>query len=149
MPASSSPFLHLLPTRRAAEEVLLGSVSQGSSNDLEKATGLAVAMVTQFGFGKKTGLLSLGGYSSASQQTQRVAEEEVQEILKEEYQRALGIVKRRKGDVQRLAELLLEKEVIHEGSIQEILGEREKAIAEENRRSGSDLFRLALSASTP
>lgn len=107
---------------RAAEEIVFGSITTGASNDIEKATGLARAMVTQFGMSEKIGLMGLESVENkyldgrpvqnCSNETAGEIDREVMRILKECYDRAVGLLKENRDVLDRIAEYLFAKETI-------------------------------------
>ena len=107
---------------RAAEEIVFDSVTTGASNDIEKATKIARAMVTQYGMSSKFGLMGLetvesqylSGYTSmnCADQTAAAVDEEVMRILKESYDEALRLLRENREVMDQLAEFLIEKETI-------------------------------------
>lgn len=118
---------------RAAEEIIMGEVSSGALDDLEKVTKQAYAMVAYYGFDKKLGNISFydstgrqeGAFQKPySEETGKLIDEEVMKLIAESYQTVKDIlVKHREGLVS-LAELLLKKEIIFKADIELILGER-------------------------
>ncbi|MDR0574133.1 MAG: ATP-dependent zinc metalloprotease FtsH [Tannerella sp.] len=117
---------------RAAEELFLGDISTGASNDLERVTKQAYAMVVYFGMSRK--LPNLNYYDSTgqdwgftkpySEDTARLIDGEVQSIVNEQYERAKQILSENAGKHNRLAELLLKSEVIYTEDVEHIFGKR-------------------------
>lgn len=117
---------------RAAEEVFLGKISTGASNDLERVTKQAYAMVVYFGMSDK--LPNLNYYDSTgqdwgftkpySEETAKLIDTEVQKIINEQYERAKAILTEHKEGHQQLAQVLLEREVIYTEDVELILGKR-------------------------
>lgn len=117
---------------RAAEEVFLGKISTGASNDLERVTKQAYAMVVYFGMSDK--LPNLNYYDSTgqdwgftkpySEETAKLIDTEVQKIINEQYERAKTILTEHKEGHQQLAQVLLEREVIYTEDVELILGKR-------------------------
>lgn len=107
---------------RAAEEIVFGNVTTGASNDIEKATDIARAMVTQYGMSKKFGLMGLETVESkylsnkASMQcadaTAAEVDKEVMALLKESYDRAKELLTENRECLDKIAEFLIEKETI-------------------------------------
>ena len=111
---------------RVAEEVFFNDVSTGAQNDLFKATDIARAMVKEYGMSSRMGLSSyerphnpfLRGdsyFPSDREYSERIAseiDEEVKVILEKAYQAAKGIIEQKRGTVEALAALLLDKEVV-------------------------------------
>ncbi|NOY49329.1 MAG: ATP-dependent zinc metalloprotease FtsH [Chlorobi bacterium] len=118
---------------RAAEEVVFGKISTGALNDLEKVTKQAYAMVAYYGLSKKVGHLSF--YDSSGQQeysfnkpfsekTNEIIDSEISVMVQESYDRAIKILKDNKEGLEKLAEKLLEKEVIFSDDLEEVFGKR-------------------------
>ncbi|WP_206610878.1 ATP-dependent zinc metalloprotease FtsH [Mariniphaga sediminis] len=118
---------------RAAEENIFGRVSSGAQNDLEKITKQAYAMVSYFGMSEKVGNVSF--YDSTgqtdyaftkpySEKTAELIDEEVKKIIDEQYKRARKILKENEEGHKKLAELLLEREVIFGEDLEKIFGKR-------------------------
>ncbi|KAL2898947.1 ATP-dependent zinc metalloprotease FTSH 10 mitochondrial [Bienertia sinuspersici] len=116
---------------RAAEQVLLGKISTGAQNDLEKVTKMTYAQVAVYGFSDKVGLLSFpqreDGFEMSkpySNKTGAIIDEEVREWVTKAYKRTVELVEEHKEQVAKIAELLLEKEVLHQDDLLRVLGER-------------------------
>jgi cell division protease FtsH len=110
---------------RAAEELALGDISSGASDDIEKASDLVRKMVMKFGMSKKVGLVGYGksdslkylGYAYTqerdySEQTAREIDEEVKTIIDDSYDEVMQILKKNRKKLDKLAEILMEKEVV-------------------------------------
>lgn len=116
---------------RAAEDLLFGEVSTGDSNDLEKVTKQAYAMVVYYGMSK---LGHLNYYDATGQdwgfnkpysdETAHLIDREVKRIVDEQYERAKLILSEYKEQHQALADLLLDKEVIFADDLEKIFGKR-------------------------
>ncbi|XP_072954269.1 ATP-dependent zinc metalloprotease FTSH 8, mitochondrial-like isoform X1 [Typha angustifolia] len=116
---------------RASEEVLLGKISTGAQNDLEKVTKMTYAQVAVYGFSDKVGLLSFpqreDGFEMIkpySNKTGAIIDSEVREWVGKAYKRTLELINEHKDHVAQIAELLLEKEVLHQDDMVRVLGER-------------------------
>ena len=117
---------------RAAEELFLGKISTGASNDLERVTKQAYAMVVYFGMSDR--LPNLNYYDSSgqdwgftkpySEETARMIDQEVQKIINEQYERAKSILKKHTAGHNTLAQVLLEREVIYTEDVEHIFGKR-------------------------
>ncbi len=117
---------------RAAEELFLGKISTGASNDLERVTKQAYAMVVYFGMSDK--LPNLNYYDSTgqdwgftkpySEETSRMIDQEVQKIINEQYERAKKILSDNTEGHNKLAQVLLEREVIYTEDVEHIFGKR-------------------------
>ena len=107
---------------RAAEEIVFDTVTTGASNDIEKATSIARAMVTQYGMSKKFGLIGLQTIESqylegravmnCSDVTAAEVDSEVMRILKECYDEALTLLRENRTILDQIAAYLIEKETI-------------------------------------
>ena len=128
---------------RAAEEIIFGDISTGAHNDLSKATDIARSMVKEYGMSGKIGQvyfarekrapfldLGLEGAVEYSEATAEIIDEEVKEIITEQYSRALDILQEKKETLKRIAQVLLEKEKIE--------GDELKALMEEISGQGPD-----------
>ena len=107
----------------AAEEIIFGEVTTGSSNDLEQATGIAASMVQRYGMGKRFGLLSAGNGSTPplSQQSTYAAEQEALTIVSAAHELALSLLRRRRKDLDRIAERLMAVETIEGSELDELI----------------------------
>ena len=121
---------------RAAEEVVFGNVTTGASNDIEKATSIARAMVTQYGMSEKFGLIGLervqdqylSGHTvmNCGEATAAEVDKEVMRILKEAYAKAVAILRENREVMDKIAEFLIKKETITGKEFMEILREEKK-----------------------
>ncbi|CAK8576078.1 unnamed protein product [Lathyrus sativus] len=116
---------------RAAEKVLIGTISTGAQNDLEKVTKMTYAQVAVYGFSEKVGLLSFPQREDSmemtkpySSKTGAIIDTEVREWVNKAYERTIQLIEEHKVKVAEIAELLLEKEVLHQEDLLRILGER-------------------------
>jgi ATP-dependent metalloprotease FtsH len=116
---------------RAAEDVRFGKISTGALSDLEKVTKQAYAMVSVFGLNDKIGNRSY--YDSRgeqsftkpySEETARIIDEEAGKIIEGAYARARQILSENRDKLDRLAQRLLDKEVIFKDDLEEILGKK-------------------------
>ena len=116
---------------RAAEEVVFGSITSGASNDIEKATQIARAMITRYGMSDQFGMVALetvnNPYLSSdsslvcSPETSARVDAEVQGMIAAAHDRAVGILKENRELMDRLAAYLLEKETITGAEFMDIL----------------------------
>ncbi len=107
---------------RAAEEVKFNSVTTGASNDIERATAIARAMVTQYGMSDRFGLIGLESIQNryldgravlnCSDVTAAQIDEEVMRILKEAYDKALALLRDNIDKLDEIAQFLIQKETI-------------------------------------
>ncbi|KAG9151302.1 hypothetical protein Leryth_002844 [Lithospermum erythrorhizon] len=116
---------------RAAEQVLIGKISTGAQNDLEKVTKMTYAQVAVYGFSEKVGLLSFPPREDGlemgkpySSKTAALIDSEVREWVGKAYERTVQLIEEHKEQVAMVAELLLEKEVLHQDDLLQVLGER-------------------------
>lgn len=109
---------------RAAEEVIFNQQSSGASNDFQQATGIARAMVTQYGMSDKLGMVQLegggamfageqyGGNAPFSQATSQLIDEEVRRISTDGYTQAKEIIESHRDQHKAIAEALLKYETL-------------------------------------
>ncbi|MGL6179342.1 MAG: ATP-dependent zinc metalloprotease FtsH [Tannerellaceae bacterium] len=117
---------------RAAEEVCLGKISTGASNDLERVTKQALAMVTYFGMSDRLSNLSyydstgqdFGFSKPYSEDTAKLIDAEVKRIIDTQYERAKEILRNNKEGHAQLAQILLDREVIYTEDVENIFGKR-------------------------
>ena len=116
---------------RAAEEFIFNSITTGASNDIEQATKLARAMVTRYGMSKQFGMVALetvsnqylGGDTSmvCAPETAKAVDDEVIEIVKQQYVKAMDILRNHAAKLNELSAYLLERETISGEEFMEIL----------------------------
>lgn len=118
---------------RAAEEIINGKISTGAMNDLEKVTKQAYAMVTYFGMSDKVGNISFydssgnSGYNLSkpySEKTAELIDAEAKGFIDQAHTTALKVLREHMDGFTRLAEMLLEREVIFTDDLVKIFGER-------------------------
>jgi cell division protease FtsH len=127
---------------RAAEEVMFGSITSGASNDIEKMTKLARAMVTRLGMSDKFGMVALetvtnqflGGDTSlaCSPETSALIDKEVQSIIHTCYENAKKILTDNIDKLIELSNYLLEKETITGTEFMELLNKEDNKDSEGN-----------------
>lgn len=118
---------------RAAEEVVLGDISTGASNDIEQATRTAKGMIQRYGMSKNLGLVQYGtsrdseylGYhygndADYSEETAKMIDHEIREMIQNEYKEALEIIKKNRAKLDELADLLKEKEVLEKDEFEKL-----------------------------
>jgi cell division protease FtsH len=132
---------------RAAEQIIFGKVSTGALNDLEKVTKQAYNMVVYFGLNEKVGNISY--YDSTGQQeysfqkpfsekTAELIDKEIKVLVEKAYERAVALLKENKDKLSKVANRLLEKEVIFSEDLEEVFGKRpwkEEVIVQENNNN--------------
>ncbi|AWK05326.1 peptidase M41 [Flavobacterium crocinum] len=118
---------------RAAEKVTFDRISTGALSDLEKVTRQARAMVTIYGLNDKIGNVTY--YDSTGQseynfskpysdETAKIIDAEISELIEGQYQRAIQILEENKDKLNQLADILIEKEVIFKDDLENIFGKR-------------------------
>ena len=120
---------------RAAEEIVFHSVTSGAANDIEQATKIARAMITQYGMSEKFGLIGLESIqnryldgrpvSNCGQQTASEIDEEVMKMLKDAYEEAKQLLRDHRVALDKIAAFLIEKETITGKEFMEIFHEVE------------------------
>lgn len=125
---------------RAAEEIVFDTVTTGASNDIEKATSVARAMITQYGMSEKFGLIGLESVQNryldgrpvmnCGQETASEIDHEVMKMLKEAYEEAKKLLSEHRESLDKIAAFLIEKETITGKEFMKIFREVE-GIAEE------------------
>ena len=141
---------------RAAEELVFETVTTGAANDIEKATGIARAMVTQYGMSERFGLVGLSTVESkylegrdvmnCSDQTAAEVDKEVVEILKKSYEKAKELLSENRDIMDKLAAFLIEKETITGKEFMEIY-RKEKGIPEPEEKKEEGAAAEAVKAS--
>ena len=119
---------------RASEELVFGDVSTGAHNDLSKATDIARSMVKEYGMSSKVGkvyfarekrspFLDMGmeGSGEYSDSTAELIDHEVRNIINEQYEKALEILKGQKDILAKGAKILLDKEKIEGGELKTLM----------------------------
>ena len=115
---------------RAAEDLFLGRISTGAMNDLERVTKQAFGMIAYLGMSEK--LPNLCYYSNDeysfnrpySEKTAELIDEEVKNMVNEQYERAKKILSEHRDGHAKLSQLLIDKEVIFAEDVEEIFGKR-------------------------
>jgi AFG3 family protein len=127
---------------RASEEIVFGKISTGALNDLERVTKQAYAMVAYFGMSDKVGNISFYDSSGQnefvfgkpySEKTSELIDNESTKFVEEQYDRAKKILVDHREGLDKLAGLLLEKEVIFSEDLEVIFGPRKGGIPEEQQ----------------
>lgn len=134
---------------RAAEELVFDSVTTGASNDIEQATNIARAMITQYGMSEKFGLMSLESVESkyldgratmnCGEATAAEIDEEVKELLKRSYDKAFELLKENREILDKIAGFLYEKETITGKEFMQIFREA-RGEEQESVQQGEDIF---------
>lgn len=119
---------------RAAEEIIFNEISSGALDDLEKVTKQAYTMVAYYGLDEEIGPISF--YDSTGQNERMFGkpysenmaqkiDKEVQDLVNTSYERTKGILRKHRTELEKLAQLLLEQEVVEKDELERILGKRE------------------------
>ncbi len=121
---------------RAAEQVVCGTISTGASDDIQRASELTHRMVTEFGMSEKLGTVRyatqqyqfLGGESStsASPETLKLIDEEVQRIITEQYERAQQLQVDHRAALEQLTQQLLKTETVDGSAVKQALKDQEQ-----------------------
>lgn len=142
---------------RVAEEVVFGEITTGASNDIERATEIARDMVCRFGMSDTIGPVNYGHKQSQvflgrdisehrnySENTSQAIDNEVRRILTESYERARNILQDHRQDLDKLTDLLMEKELLEAAELDKLLGPSARDILkkEEQEREGVDLSKV-------
>ena len=133
---------------RAAEEIVFDTVTTGASNDIEKATQVARAMITQYGMSEKFGLIGLESVqnrylngrpvSNCGAETESEIDKEVMKMLKEAYEQAKTLLQAHRETLDKIAAFLIEKETITGKEFMQILHEVKGTDPEEKKASGEE-----------
>ena len=137
---------------RASEDIFLEDISTGAQNDLERATKIARAMVTEYGMSDKVGHLTLGqkhdeqvflgrDISSSRNYSEKVAAEidrEVRSIIEYCYEKAQNLLKENRDAVERIVEALKEKETLNAKQINKLIDNKELKEEDEYGNTGNN-----------
>lgn len=134
---------------RASEELIFHSITTGASNDIEKATSLARAMVTQYGMSEKFGLMGLETVENryldgrpvlnCGDATAAEIDQEVMRILKKCYDKAVSLLEGNRDVLDKIAEFLIEKETITGKEFMKIYRKVKGIPEEEAEESGKEI----------
>ena len=116
---------------RASEEIFFGKISTGAQNDLQQITRIGYAMVSVYGMNPKVGNVSFydpqqdNSFTKPySDETAKLIDEEVRKLIDEAYERTKGLLTEKRAEVEKLAEALLEKEVLFQSDVEALIGPR-------------------------
>lgn len=129
---------------RASEDIFFGKISTGAQNDLQQVTRIAYAMVTVYGMNDKVGNVSFYDPQQEntftkpySEETSKIIDQEVRKLIDEAYIRTKALLTQRKAEVEKLAEALLEREVLFQSDVEALIGKRpyeeKKPLTEEKK----------------
>ena len=137
---------------RAAEEVVFDTVTTGASNDIEKATSIARAMITQYGMSEKFGLIGLESIqnryldgrpvSNCGPETAAEIDKEVMKMLKDAYAEAKRLLSEHRTSLDKISDFLIQKETITGKEFMEIFHEVEGIPSED--KDGKTAERIAM-----
>lgn len=116
---------------RVAEDIVFGKISTGAQNDLERITKLSYAMVTIYGMNKNIGNVSFHDPQNEynfnkpySEKTSEMIDNEVRTLIAEVYERTKQLLTEKREGLEKLAQKLIEKEILFQADLEEILGKR-------------------------
>lgn len=116
---------------RASEDIFFQKISTGAQNDLQQITKIAYSMVTVYGMNEKVGNVSFYDPSSEnsftkpySEETSRLIDEEVRKLIEDAYLKTKELLTEKREQVEKLAEALLEKEVLFQSDVENLIGKR-------------------------
>ena len=116
---------------RASEEIFFGKISTGAQNDLQQITRIGYAMVTVYGMNEKVGNVSFYDPQQEtsftkpySEETSKLIDEEVRKLIDISYERTKKLLQEKKEQVIKLAEALLDKEVLFQSDVESLIGKR-------------------------
>jgi len=116
---------------RAAEQIFFGKISTGAQNDLQQITRIAYSMVTVYGMNDKVGNISYydpqqdNSFTKPySDETAKIIDEEVRKLIDDAYVKTIELLTTKRSDVEKLAEALLNKEVLFQSDVEALIGKR-------------------------
>src|SRR5206468_5658512 len=116
---------------RASEEIFFGKISTGAQNDLQQITRIGYAMVSVYGMNDKIGNISFYDphqdqtfTKPYSDETAKLIDEEVRKLIDTAYERTKKLLRDKRNDVEKLAEALLEREVLFQSDVETLIGPR-------------------------
>lgn len=116
---------------RASEDIFFGKISTGAQNDLQQVTKLSYAMVTVYGMNEKVGNVSFYDPQQESvftkpysEETGKIIDEEVRGLVDKAYKRTKALLNERKAEVEKIALALLDREVLHQQDVEDLIGKR-------------------------
>ncbi len=121
---------------RAAESIIFDKISTGAQSDLDQVTKMAYSMVTVYGMNDKVGNVSFYGLSKDqfqkpfSESTAAMIDNEVREIVEAQYVRAKELLAKHRDALEKIANHLLEKEVLLKSDVEQLIGPRPYAVTQ-------------------
>ncbi|MBK7340119.1 MAG: ATP-dependent zinc metalloprotease FtsH [Saprospiraceae bacterium] len=113
---------------RAAEKIIFDKISTGAQSDLDQVTKMAYSMISVYGMNDKVGNVSFYGMAQEnfqrpySEETAKLMDQEVRQLIEEQYQRAQELLLERKVELETLAQQLLHKEVLLKSDVERLIG---------------------------
>ncbi|MBF0926544.1 MAG: ATP-dependent zinc metalloprotease FtsH [Clostridiales bacterium] len=118
---------------RVAEEIAIGDISTGASNDIERATAIAKSMITKYGMNERLGTVTYGSESQEvflgrdlaqektySEETAAIIDEEIKKMIATSYQRAKELLEQNRDKLDAVAKVLIEREKITEEEFNQV-----------------------------
>ena len=118
---------------RVAEEIAIGDISTGASNDIERATAIAKSMITKYGMNERLGTVTYGSESQEvflgrdlaqektySEETAAIIDEEIKKMIATSYQRAKELLEQNRDKLDAVAKILIEREKITEEEFNQV-----------------------------
>ena len=116
---------------RASEEIFFHKISTGAQNDLQQITRIAYSMVTVYGMNEKVGNVSFYDPQQEtsftkpySDETAKLIDNEVRKLIDDAYEKTKELLTIKRGDVEKLANALLEREVLFQSDVEALIGKR-------------------------
>jgi cell division protease FtsH len=116
---------------RASEDIFFGKISTGAQNDLQQVTKISYAMITVYGMSAKVGNVSFYDPQQEatftkpySEETGKIIDQEVRDLVDKAYQRTRALLTERREEVEKIALALLEREVLHQQDVEDLIGKR-------------------------
>lgn len=115
---------------RASEKLVFGKISTGAYSDLEQSTQRIYSMIVAYGMSDRVGHVNYhkmieNSYNKPySNDTAKLIDEEIRSITEEQYQRAIALLTEKRVELEKLAQRLLEKEVLNKEDLEELFGKR-------------------------
>ncbi|MBO6114437.1 MAG: ATP-dependent zinc metalloprotease FtsH [Lachnospiraceae bacterium] len=135
---------------RAAEELKFDSITTGASNDIEKATNVARTMITMYGMSEKFGMVQLEGITgeyldrrrvlNCSAETETKVDNEVKNMIKASYEKALKLLKKNMSTLDAIAKVLMEKENLSGKEFVELFEKYQGIKLKTKNENGEDLL---------
>ncbi|KAF9174728.1 AAA ATPase afg3 [Mortierella sp. AD011] len=116
---------------RVSEHIFFGTITTGAQDDLQKVTKMAYAQVATYGMDSELGPLSYGNQDNKdsftkpySEKTGQIIDNQVRAIIGQAFRRTMDLLTEKRADVEKVAKLLMEKEVLNRADMERLLGKR-------------------------